>query len=94
MLRVAAEREHVRDSLSLHPVEDLARPVCRVRAREVGHGLDVVVALDSSHKLESLLSGPQPVGHGDPIRRVTGKRGHGPFEHVDLAFVAWRHEFK
>src|ERR1700682_6709602 len=54
--RVAAQREDVGDPLSLHPVENPAGAVGRVGAREMGHRLDVVVTLDSSHQLERLLA--------------------------------------
>src|SRR5437588_9582692 len=52
---ISAQRENVGHPFTLHPVEDLARPVRRVGAREVRHRLDVVLALDARDELERLL---------------------------------------
>ena len=91
---VAAQREHVGDAFTLHPVEDLTRAVGAVRACEMRHRLDVVVPLDACHKLERLVSGAHAIGHGHPVGRVPRERRHRLLEHVDLALVARRHELE
>src|SRR5260370_32988365 len=74
VLRVASQRKDVGDPFPLHPVENLASPIGGVRAREMGHRRNVIVALDPRHKLERLLSGTQPVGDRNPVRRMTGEK--------------------
>src|ERR1700674_5307691 len=61
VLWVSAQRQHVGDTLPLHPVKDLARPARRVRAREMRHRLDVILALDPCHQLQRLVAGAQAV---------------------------------
>ena len=68
--RVATQREDVRNTLTLHPVEDRARFVSGVRARQVRHGLDVVLALDARDELERLVPCRLAIRDRNPVRRV------------------------
>src|SRR5712691_4715176 len=92
--RVAAQRQHVRDSFALHPVEDLPRAVRGVRAGEVGHRLDVVVTFDPRHEFERLLAGAHAISHRDPIGRVSGECRDRALQHVDLGLVTRGHELE
>src|SRR5437773_11150664 len=91
---MSAQREHVGDTFSLHPVQYLARPVGGVGAREMSHRLDVVVPLDSRHQLERLLSRANAIRDRHPVGRVARQRGDGAFEDLDLVLVARRHELE
>ncbi len=92
--RVATQREDVRDPLALHPVEDRARFIGGVRAREVRHRLDVVLALDARDELERLVPCRLAICDRDPVRRVARERSDGLLDRGDLVLVARRHELE
>src|SRR6266446_3710591 len=92
--RIAAEREHVADPGIADDAELLLQLLARdAHAGEVGHGLDLGVALDASHHLQRAPArGPaRAPGHAD-VRRSQRPQGAERFEQRGHARVVFRRE--